>query len=251
MASRTVRSPGVTVAIALALTSCASVPVDPRIHDVKSVALVSVHARAHITFDAPLNGRAGITMAMTDNELGTEVVEMMLGDAEGEVGQLLRAETVVPPDEVMRTRVSHDLPEATPPEAWSQVKEMVAVDVSHPRTAEALGRVAQALGVDAAVVLRHEWSVTRDRLELGGGITAVDRCAVLVVDAQGRTLFDDVTLARVPAAGLGFDAQLPGINGASFADEARVLARLTARQCMAHHKRRLDEARAQRERPKG
>jgi hypothetical protein len=97
--------------------------------------------------------------------------------------------------------------------------------------------------VDAAIVLRHEWALVRDRIEISDGITAFDRCSILVVDDNGRVLWDDVVVARQPVTLLFASEMNAGINGASWADDARALARRTGRQCMDQLKRRYAEAR--------
>ena len=122
--------------------------VDPAFYRARSFALVSVHARADVAFESP-----GLMFALADNELGTEVVEMTLGDTEAELAQLFGVDELMPLGKVIEHKSTHALPEAQPPEAWSQINEIIAVDLDDPRTRPALGRVAAAVGVDAAVVL--------------------------------------------------------------------------------------------------
>jgi hypothetical protein len=67
---------------------------------------------------------------------------------------------------------------------------------------------------------------------INDGVTAFDRCTMVVVDADGRRLLDTTQVARVPVMMLWGFATRMGINGAMAADEIRTLARRTARQCL-------------------
>jgi hypothetical protein len=229
---------GIAAGLCAVLVGCATTRIDPALYDKKTFALASVHARREIAFDT-----SNLALAYDDNELGAEVVEMSLGDTEADLANLFGVEEIVPLGKALKERTYDDLPEATPPESWSQINNITAVDVDSPRAAPALGALAKAMHVDAVVVLRHEWALSRDRLELSAGITAYDRCTLLVVDDAGRPLWDDVMVARQPVTLLWAGDMSAGVNGATWADEARALARRTGRECMDLLKRRYAEAR--------
>lgn len=228
-------------------SACATLSprIDPQLYEAKTFALVSVHARTSIDFR--MNAAAPL---MELNELGLEALEMELGEGEVRLGEVLGA-PMVPPGKVLQEakRAYDALPEATPPEAWTQVNGMTAVDLDDPRAVPALGGVARALGVDAAVVVRHEWSLVRDRFELGEGATLFDRCTILVVDKNGRPLWSEAVLARMPVMPLlGTDfsgAMGVGLNGATWGDEALQHARRTAKMALDELGRRYEAGRKQ------
>lgn len=217
--------------------------VDPMLYRAKTFALASVHARASIDFHM-----SAAAPMLEMNELGTEALEMELGEGEVRLAEILGG-TVVPPGKVLQAKKAYDaLPEQAPPEAWTQVNGMTAVDLDDPRTVPALANLARALGLDAAIVVRHEWTLVRDRFEMGDGATLFDRCTILVVADDGRPLWSDVVIARVPmipligqdlAGGLGV-----GMNGATWGDEALQHARRTSRMALDELERRYLAARA-------
>jgi hypothetical protein len=229
--------------IAMLTTGCATVHIDPALFEAKTIALASVYARKAVLLDAV----GGIAPGIYDNDYGAEVVEMELGDTEGALGDLFNAE-VVPVAKAMKTKEYGRLPEATPPEDYTRVNDMTAVDIDSASAAPALGALAQALHADAAVVLRHEFSVARDTFEVNSGFTAYDRCNILVVGADGKKLWDDVVLARIPAVELGAGGIGVGVGPTlvvgNWADEARSLARRTARDAIDQLQRRYKIARS-------
>jgi hypothetical protein len=218
--------------------ACATARVHPALYEAESFALVSVHARRDVWMDSGF-----VLMPSFDNELGTEVIEMTIGDTEADLARLFGVEELVPLVKVLENKQAQALPEASPPEDWTQVDDIIAVDVDAPDTPRALGRVAAALGVDAAVVLRHEWSVAPDRLQMTNGLTAYDRCTLLVADARGQVLVHDSVLASAPLMSVGLEPRMFGLHAASFSDEVRTLARRTGRECIDLLKRRIAQAR--------
>ena len=232
------------------MTGCATAPrVDPALYQAKTFALASVHARASIDFHMT----AAASM-LELNELGIEALEMELGEGEVRLGEIFGG-TVIPPGKVLLAKKAYDLlPEVQPPDVWTQLNGMTAVDFDDPRLVPALGGVAKALGVDAAVAVRHEWSLVRDRFEMGDGATLFDRCTILVVANDGRPLWSDVVVARVPMLPLlGYDIAGGvgvGMNGATWADEALQHARRTSKMALDELERRYLEARKANEPPR-
>jgi hypothetical protein len=225
------------------MTGCATTArVDPALYQAKTFALASVHARAsidfHMTAAAPM---------LELNDLGVEALEMELGEGEVRLGEIFGG-TVVPPGKVLLARKAYDLlPEAQPPDVWTQVNGMTAVDLDDPRAVPALGGIAHALGVDAAIAVRHEWALVRDRFEMGDGATLFDRCTILVVARDGRPLWSDTVVARAPMLPLlGYDVaggMGVGMNGATWADEALQHARRTSKMALDELERRYLAAR--------
>jgi hypothetical protein len=205
---------------------CATTRVDPALFSAERFAIASVHARRSIDFES-----VRVAPMLNDNELGAEVVEMELGETEVRLGEMFGAE-VLPVGKALEQKVYDKLPEAWPPEDWSQVNDMIAVDVDAPGAAPVLGELAQVLKVDAVIVLRHEFALARDRFEVAEGATAFDRCTILVVDRNGRKLWDDVVIARVPVQTMMSGQFAVGLQYATWADEARQVSRRTARQAL-------------------
>jgi hypothetical protein len=236
------RGPACLIAM-LTTAGCATVHIDPALYDAKTIALASVYARKSVVLDAV----GGIAPGLYDNDYGGEVVEMELGDTEGALADLFNAD-VVPAGKAMKAKEYGRLPEAAPPEEYTRVNDMTAVDVESAAVAPALGALAVALHADAAVVLRHEFSVARDTFEVSSGFTAYDRCNILVVGADGKKLWDDVVVARIPAVELGAGGLGVGVNNTlvlgNWADEARSLARRTARDALDQLQRRYKIARS-------
>lgn len=222
-----------------ALGGCATTRVHPALYEAKTFALVSVHARRSIYFH-----NVAVAPMFADNELGHEALEMELGETEGRLGEIFGVE-LLPAGKAIESRAYDALPEVVPAADWTQLNHMTAVDLELPETVPALADLARALGVDAVIVLRHEWSLARDTLEVSEGITAFDRCVLLVVAADGKKLWHDVVVGRVPVhqLGLGPSAFAVGMNGGTWADEARQLARRTAREAMELLERRYREGR--------
>ncbi len=214
--------------VALGLTvGCASTTLLPAAYDVDRVALVSLHARREIVVQ-----QTDFVPVLLDGSLGEEVIEMSMADTEAQLEELFGEpgrSALVPAALAMRSKKYDLLPEALPIEEWSQADKMLAVDVDDPRAPLALGVLARDLHVDAAVVIRHEWWLARDRLDIGISTWAYDRCTLLLVDDDGRVLWRQSVISRAPARATWSSSFPIGINGATGADEARTLARETAR----------------------
>ena len=225
------------------LCGCATARIDAALYDARSVAVASVFARKLIDFD-----NVPVAPMLADNDLGSEVLEMELGEMEGRLSEIFGVD-VVPAGKAIQQRAYAGLPEARPPEDFTRVNDMIPVDIEAPAAATALGVLARAMGVDAVVVVRHEWTLTRDRFDVGEGITAFDRCSILVVDAAGKALWDDVVIARVPMDVVMPGAFSVGLNGGTWADEARQVARRASRQALDAVDRRYRESRTVPTRP--
>ena len=191
-----------------------------------SVALVSVHARRDIGLqDAQLGPM------FTMNTVGEEVIDISLATIEGDVETLFGAGRVLPPSRAMQSKKYDLVPEALPAEEWTQAQKMLAVDVDHPRTPEALGVLAKDLGVNAVVVIRHEWSLSRDTYNRSFMVWAWDRCTILVVDDTGAVVWRETATARQPLQMAWANPfAVMGINGTVQIDQTRALARETARE---------------------
>jgi hypothetical protein len=221
------------------LAGCATMrSIDPAMYEQQRFAIASVYARRTIGLESV----RGVAPMWRDNDLGAEVVEMELGETEERLKEIFGVD-VLPVGKALQTKVYDKLPEAWPPEDWSQVNQMIAVDIDAASAAPRLGELAQALGVDAVVVLRHDFTLGRDRFEIATGVTAFDRCRIVVVDKEGRRLWDDVAVARVPITTVMPGAFAVGLQYASWADEARRLSRRAAKQALDQLARRYAEGR--------
>ncbi len=230
----------VSLLIVAAVSGCATTRIDPGLYDQKTFAIASVFARKDIGF-----ANVGGPPSLYGNALGDEVLEMELGETEVRLGEIFGAQMVPPGKALDKRKAYGNLPEVSDPEDYTRVNDMTAVDTDAATAAPALGALAQALGVDAVVVLSHEWTLARDRFEVTGGVTAYDRCSVVVVDARGRRLWDDDFVVQVPATQLdqlGVGVGL-GFNGATWADAARQLARRTSRAALDAVEHRYREGR--------
>jgi len=216
-------SPGAALAL-LVVAACATPPVvDRHLDDVRSVALVSLHARRGV-----LQQDLALSPTFAPEGLGAEVLEMIEGDIEGELEQRFGAD-VVPLVRATGAAGYSALPTAQPVDDWAAPRDAVAVDVDAPSAPAALGAVARALGVDAVVVLRHEWWLSRVRYARSVAHNGHDRCTVLVVDARDRLVWRDTVVAQVSSSQLVLLPGAGGLGAGATADEARALARRTAR----------------------
>jgi hypothetical protein len=234
-----VLSPLLTLAaVSLACAGCATAPVDPAFFRVRTVGLVSVYAPREIP--------VSITDVMWmggQEALGEEVVEMTLGDTEDELALVLGVDSLVPVGKAMEQKSYNRLPELVSADDWSQVNRMIAVDIDDPAANLARAAVATDLGVDAVAVLRHEWTIARDRFDVNDGVTTFDRCTLVVVDRSGRRVLGETQVAQIPMMLLWNMPGQMGINGAFAADETRRLARSAAHQCLRQIRERIARSR--------
>lgn len=231
----------------LGASACASIVLTPGAYDLDRVALVSLHARREIGVQS-----TELSPVLLDSGLGDEVVEMTVADTEGALEEMFGDDAVVPAGKAMQSKKYDLVTEALPAEDWSQVNQMLAVDIDDAATPAALGALARDLGVDAAVVLRHEWWLQRDRLPAGsaaGGTStwAYDRCTVLMVDDDGVVVWKQTVVSRAPSRAMFASSFQVGFNGATWADEARQLARETSRLAWAELRNRHAQGPAQTE----
>ncbi|MDP2344756.1 MAG: hypothetical protein Q8O67_27655 [Deltaproteobacteria bacterium] len=203
---------------------CATATLLPEAYEVERVALVSLHARREIAVQ-----QNELTPLLLDGSLGEEVIEMSIADTEAELEGIFGVAAIVPAGKAMQSKKYDLMPEALPVEEWSQVNKMLAVDVDDARLPFTLGVLARDLQVDAAVVVRHEWWLARDRLDIGTSTWAYDRCTLLLVDDDGQVLWRQTVIGRAPSRTMWSSTFQVGFNGATWADEARTLARETAR----------------------
>jgi hypothetical protein len=228
-----------TIAAALffiAAPGCVTPRIDPALYEARTFAIASVYARKTIWFE-----NVGVSPTFYENDLGTEVLEMELGETEGRLSELFGVD-MVPAGKVVPLPAYRELPELQPADEWTRINDMTAVDLAAPEAVLSLATLARALGVDAVIVLRHEWTLARDRFEVTDGVTAFDRCSILVVDGDGRKLWEDTVVARAPAQIFSAGSWGVGLQGATWADEARQLARRTGREALRLLERRYREA---------
>ncbi|HEY1098301.1 MAG TPA: hypothetical protein VGF99_05210, partial [Myxococcota bacterium] len=183
---------------ATAVTSLAMGCITPTVRrnelrSLEKVALISVHARRTMGMQD-----AAIGPMFALNTVGEEVIDISLPTIEGEVEGLFGEGRVVPPAVAMTSKKYDLVPEALPPEDWSQAQKMLAVDIDDPRTPAALGALARDLAVSAVVVIRHEFSMSRDTYNRSFTLWASDWCTVLVVDLNGVVLWRESSSAREP-----------------------------------------------------
>lgn len=225
--------------VAVVAVGCATTTrVDPGLYEARSLAVASLYARKDIWFE-----NVTVAPVFSDNELGDEALEMELGEIEGRLGEIFGVD-VVPAGKALESRAYDALPEVVPSRDWTHLNDMIPVDIDLPEAVPALAALARDLGVDAVVVVRHEWSVGRDRFDVAETVTAFDRCALLVVSADGQKLWHDTVVARVPVHQTFAGAYSVGMNGATWADEARQLARSTSREALELLARRYREGRS-------
>lgn len=212
--------------------------VDHRLDDVRSVALVSLHA----PHDIDLQDSALVT-GFVPPGLGAELIEMIEGDVEGDLETRFGA-AVIPLRRAGLAPATAALPAATPADAWAAPYGTPAIDLDAADLDSRLGTLARQLGVDAVVVLRHEWWLSRVRFARSIALHGHDRCTVLVVDAAGRILWRDVVVTQV-AAPRPVLLPGPGDFGVGVtADDARSLARRATRQAWQELLARARRARA-------
>ena len=217
--------------LVLATAGCATATLVPEAFEVERVALASLHGRREIGVQ-----QSELMPVLLDGSLGEEVIEMSVADTEGFLEDLFGADAIVPAGKAMQSKKYDLLPEAQPVQEWSQVNKMLSVDVDDARTPHALGVLARDLQVDAAIVVRHEWWLSRDRLDIGTSTWAYDRCTLLLVDDDGQVLWRQTVVSRAPSRALWTSTFQVGFNGATWADEARTLARETQRLAWAELK---------------
>jgi len=224
-AMSTAMSKGVPLIMMAMACGCATPNVlRPEVQGLSAVALVSLHGSSDLGIVDSFPG----PMAVGD-DIGEDAVELLVGDTEGFLAGLFGEGHVLAPARAMQSKKYDLVPEALPAEDWSQTDKMLAVDVTHDRTPEALATLTRDLDVDASVVIRHEWWMSRERYELVRMVYLYDRCTILVVDRDGVVLWRQVVVTRSPARALwGVQLQF-GLNGADTVSEARTLARETAR----------------------
>jgi hypothetical protein len=216
------------IMVAMAGGCVTSTTLRPEVQGLNAVALVSLHGSSDLGIVDSLPG----PMAVGD-EIGEDVVELLEGDTELFLEGLFCDGHVLAPVRAMVSKKYDLVPEALPAEDWSQANKMLAVDVTDERTPEALATLTRDLDVDASVVIRHEWWMSRERYELVRMADLYDRCTILVVDRDGVVLWRQVVVSRLPARTLwGVQLQF-GLNGADTVGEARSLARETARLAYA------------------
>jgi hypothetical protein len=192
------------------------------------VALVSVHGTTDVGLQ---DAQLGPTFAQ--NTVGEEVLELMLPTIEGQVEVLFGEGRVLLPKAVMRSKFYDAVPEALPATSWTQLNNMLAVDIDSELTPAALGALARDLDVDATIVVRHEWFLSRDSYDRSFTIWAWDRCTILVVGRRGDILWRETTTAREPLQMVWGLGTIGGINGTVQLDQTRQLARSTAHTAWA------------------
>ena len=211
-----------------ATAGCSSVTLAPEAYGLQSVAIASLHARREIGVQS-----TELSPVFLEGELGDEVVEMTIADTEAIVADIFAGAVIVPAGKVMQSKKYDLVPEALPPNEWSQVNRMLAIDVDAAATPAALGVLARDLHVDAVWVVRHEWWLQRDGVGLGTSNWGYDRCTLLLVDDDDAVVWRQTVVTRSPSRALMTGAFQLGFNGATWADEARSLARETARMAWA------------------
>lgn len=200
----------------------------PELTSLDHVALVSVHGSSDMGLQ---DAQLGPTFAR--NTVGDEVLELMLPTIEGQVEALFGEGRVVPARTAMRSKFYDAVPEALPATWWTQLNGMLAVDVDNDLTPAALGALARDLDVDAAIVIRHEWFLSRDSYDRSFTIWAWDRCTVLVVGRRGDILWRETATAREPLQMVWGLGTIGGINGTVQLEQTRQLARTTAHTAWA------------------
>ena len=197
----------------------------PELRSPEKLALVSVHARRNMGLQ---DAQLGPMFAL--NTIGEEVIDISLATIEGDVETLFGEGRVLPPREAMKSKKYDLVPEAMPPEDWTQAQRMLAVDIDDVRTPDALAALGRDLGVSAVMVIRHEWSLSRDSYNRSFTMWAWDWCTVLVVDVNGVVLWREAANARKPLQMVWSNPfAVMGINATVHLDQARSLARDTAR----------------------
>ena len=189
-----------------------------------SVALVSLHARDDI-----IDQDAALPGLFVPPGLGGEVVDMIAADVEGDLESRFGAGKVLSQRRAAKAEGYARLPPAMPRDEWTHTDGMVAVDVDAADVGARLGDVARALGVDAAVVVRHEWWVSRVRYQRSVAVVGYDKCTLLVVDAGGHVVWRDSVLTQASSSQIWLLPGVPDFANSVSADEVRLLARKTAR----------------------
>lgn len=206
---------------------------EPRVRALQDVALVSVYGTRDLgiveTRPGPL---------VVGDRVGEEAVGVVIGDTMQFLEEIYGVEHVISPRQAMTSKKYDAVPELTPADDWTQVDRMIAVDLEHGRTTEALATLARSLDVDAVVVVRHQWWLARERYELVRAVSLYDRCTILVVDRDGVTLWSEVVVTRAPTRTMWGSQLQFGLAGSEIVDEAEALARQTARVAYAELKAR-------------
>jgi hypothetical protein len=192
------------------------------------VALVSVHGSADVGLQ---DAQLGPTFAQ--NTVGEEVLELMLPTIEGQVEALFGEGRVLLPKAVMPSKFYDAVPEALPATSWTQLNNMLAVEIDSDSTPQALGALARDLDVDATIVLRHEWFLSRDTYDRSFTIWVWDRATILVVGRRGDILWRETATAREPLQMVWGLGTIGGINGTVQLEQTRQLARSTAHTAWA------------------
>lgn len=224
------------------LSGCATTTLDPALYGLHSMAVASIHAKRNISLTD-----ANASPFILQNDWATETLEMDLGEYEGRLSEIFGVE-VVPPGKTMMAKAYNRVPEEPYPEDWTRLNDMTAVDMSSPATPPALGALAKELSVDAIVVLRHEWSFSRDPFNALAGLTFQDVASILVVDARGVVVWSDAASARQPMLQTLLPGTRIGLANGPWAEDARRLARLTGRAAMDGLARRYQQGRDRPER---
>lgn len=220
---------GISEALVLVVTvvvgGCATPTIlEPRVRGLQDVALVSVYGSRDLgiveTRPGPL---------ILGDRVGEEAIGLVVGDTMQLLEDLYGAGHVVSPRDAMRSKKYDAVPEVTPVDEWSQVDRMLAIDLDHGRTPEALGALARSLDVDAVVVVRHQWWLSRDRYELVRAVSLYNRCTIMLVDRDGVVLWHDVAIAQAPTRMMWGSQIQFSLAGDAIVDEAEALARRTAR----------------------
>lgn len=219
-------APLVAVLVCVSQFACAAAPlVDERLASVRSVALVSLHARNDI-----IDQNAALPGLFVPPGLGAEVIDMIAADVEGELEGRFGEGNVVPLRRARDVDAVERIPVATPSDEWTRVEGVSAVDVDAVDVVPRLADAARALDVDATVVLRHEWWVSRVRYQRSVALIGYDRCTLLVVDAGGHVVWKDSVVTQESSSQLWLTAGVPDFGTSVSADEIRRLARTTARR---------------------
>lgn len=192
------------------------------------VALVSVHGSVDVGLQ---DAQLGPTFAQ--NTVGEEVLELILPTIEGQVEALFGEGRVVQPKAAMKSKFYDAVPEALPATSWTQLNSMLAVDIDNDLTPPALGALARDLDVDATIVVRHEWFLSRDSYDRSVTIWTWDRCTILVVGRRGDILWRETATAREPLQMVWGLGTIGGINGTVQLEQTRQLARSTAHTAWA------------------
>jgi hypothetical protein len=204
---------------------CTTPPlVDRRLETVSRVALVSLHAPRDITVQD-----ATLTPGFLPSGLGAEMIEMIEGDVEHELEVRFGAD-IVPLVVAEKSPLTASIPAPLAADGWVGPRGVAGVDIDAADVVERLGALARALHVDAVVVVRHEWWLSRVWFSRSIAVYGHDRCTVFVVDHDGVVVWRDTVVAQVASPQITL---LPGtaVSGVGIdVDDTRALARRAARE---------------------